>query len=223
MALIKPDLVLFDLDGTLVDSVPDLAYSIDRMLERLGIPARGEQKVRDWVGNGLEKLVKRALTDDMDAEPEDALYDQAYALFMEIYNNNACRDTRFYDGVEIGLDYLSRNQYKIGCVTNKRENFTHIILKQLGIFDTFGIVIGGDTLSRKKPDPLPLLHAAEYFQVKPENSLMIGDSTSDVKAARAAGFQILCVSYGYNHGRDIREADPDMVVDSLAELPVLFG
>ncbi len=223
MALSKPDMVLFDLDGTLVDSVPDLAYSIDHMLEELGIPARGEQKIRDWVGNGLEKLVKRALTDDMDAEPDTNLFDQAYALFMKIYNDNACLDTQFYDGVKTGLDYLSRNKYKVGCVTNKREKFTHIILKELGIFDSFGIVISGDTLSRKKPDPLPLLHAAEFFQVKPENSLMIGDSTSDVKAARAAGFQILCVSYGYNHGRDIREAEPDMVIDSLAELPILFG
>jgi phosphoglycolate phosphatase len=107
-------------------------------------------------------------------------------------------------------------------VTNKAAQFTHPLLKELGIFDRFDIVISGDTLPKKKPDPLPLLHGAEHFGVKPENALRLGDSMSDVKAARAAGFQIICMSYGYNHGEDIRDYNPDAVIDTMAELKDLL-
>jgi phosphoglycolate phosphatase len=103
-------------------------------------------------------------------------------------------------------------------VTNKAEQFTVPLLKDLGIFDDFGIVISGDTLEKKKPDPLPLLHAAKFFGVDPKDSMMLGDSVSDVKASRAAGFEIICMSYGYNHGNDIRDTNPDLVIDSMAEL-----
>ena len=118
-----------------------------------------------------------------------------------------------------GLDFLqSCEGLKIGCVTNKAAQFTLPLLKDLGIFDRFEIVISGDTLPEKKPHPLPLLHAAEALGVKPEDSMMLGDSKSDVKAARAAGFQIICMTYGYNHGEDIRNYSPDAVIDSMAEL-----
>ncbi|MGD8526885.1 MAG: HAD-IA family hydrolase, partial [Thioalkalispiraceae bacterium] len=110
-----------------------------------------------------------------------------------------------------------------GCVTNKAAQFTIPLLKDLGVHDDFSIIICGDTLEKKKPDPLPLLHAAEFFGVKPENAMMLGDSISDVKASRAAGFQIVCMSYGYNHGVDIRDAHPDAVIDSMAELPDILG
>ena len=115
-----------------------------------------------------------------------------------------------------------KSGYKIGSVTNKAEQFTIPPLKDLGLFDYFEIVISGDTLERKKPDPMPLLHAAEHFGVKPENALMIGDSVSDVKAARNAGFQIACMTYGYNHGVDIALSNPDALMDSMAELEYLL-
>ena len=216
-------MVLFDLDGTLVDSAPDLAYSVDTMLVEVGLPERGEDKIRQWIGNGIERTVKRALLDGMDGEPDHELFNRAFPIFMNIYAENAARKSKFYDGVMEGMNFLKSNNYKIGCVTNKQEKFTHILLKELGIFDDFGIVISGDSLPKKKPDPMPLLHAARHFNVKPENSLMVGDSMNDVQAARAAGFRILCVSYGYNHGKDIRETNPDAVVDSLAELPGLLN
>lgn len=223
MMLNKPEMVLLDVDGTLVDTVPDLAWCIDLMLDQLGLPQRGEDKVRRWVGNGLEVLIKRALTDEMDGEPDPALFEQAYDCFIPIYTDNTCRLSTFYDGVAEGLAYLKQSVCNLGCVTNKRETFTRILLNELGIYDDFGIVIAGDTLPRKKPDPLPLLHAADHFGVDPEKSLMIGDSVNDVHAARAAGFQVLAVSYGYNHDRDISEAEPDAVIDSLARLPELFA
>ena len=223
MALRKPEMVLLDVDGTLVDTAPDLAYAIDRMLQEIGLPVCGEKKVRAWIGSGIEQLVKRALTDDFTGKPENGLYEKAFPLFLDIYADNACKRSRIYNGVSEGLNYLKENDFKLGCVTNKRARFTNTLLKTLGIFDDFGIVISGDTLSKKKPDPMPLLHAARFFKVKPEAALMVGDSKTDVSAARAAGFQIIGVTYGYNLGEDIRRANPDAVVDSLAELPGLLN
>ncbi len=218
MGIHKPEMILIDVDGTLVDSVPDLAYCVDQMMHQLGLPERGEASVRHWVGNGVERLVKRALTNSLDGEPDDALYEQALPLFRELYADNTSKRSHLYDGVREGLDYLKQSGYRLGCVTNKAGEFTLPILRDLGVEDYFEVVICGDDTPRKKPDPLPLLTAAERMAVKPESALMLGDSQSDVKAARAAGFQIVCMSYGYNHGEDIRGFDPDAVIDSFTEL-----
>ena len=222
MSLQKPEMVLLDLDGTLVDSVPDMAFSLNRTLEAIGRPSHDTGTIRGWVGNGIEQLVWRALADQPDEEPDPALFNRAFAIFLEVYGENACVHGCLYPGVEEGIAYLKSRDIDLGCVTNKRGRFTELILKKLGIFDDLGIVIAGDTLPKRKPDPLPLLHAARHFNVAPQQALMIGDSFKDVEAARAAGFQVLCVTYGYNFGRDIRDAAPDAVVDSLAELPSLF-
>ena len=221
--LVKPDMILIDVDGTLVDSVPDLAYCIDEMMKQLGQPVHGEARVREWVGNGVERLVCRALIGQLDGEPDEALFEQAYPIFMELYAENTSKRSCLYPGVREGMDAMIRAGYKLGCVTNKAAQFTIPLLKDLGVHDDFAIIISGDTLEKKKPDPMPLLHVAEFFGVDPAKSLMVGDSVSDVKAARAAGFQIACMSYGYNHGVDIRESDPDAVMDSLEELIVLLG
>lgn len=218
----KPDMILIDVDGTLVDSVPDLVFCVDEMMKQLGMPERGEAAVRTWVGNGVERLTRRALINQLDGEPDDALFEKAYPIFLELYAENTSKRSSLYPGVREGLDYLKSAGYKLGCVTNKDSQFTIPLLKDLGIYDEFGIVICGDTLEEKKPHPLPLLHAAEFFGVKPENALMLGDSVSDVKAARAAGFQIVCMSYGYNHGVDIRDAKPDAVLDSMVQLQGLL-
>jgi len=220
---IRPGMVLIDLDGTLVDSVPDLAYCVDQMMHRLGRPPRGEAAVRNWVGNGVERLVRRALTGTLDGEPNEADYAQAYPLFLELYAENTATRSVLYPGVQSGLDLLARRGYRLGCVTNKAEAFTEPLLADLGIRGAFEIVISGDTLPEKKPSPLPLLYAAEWFGVEPAQALMVGDSVSDVKAARAAGFAIVCMSYGYNHGQDIREAEPDAVIDSMMELDRLLA
>jgi phosphoglycolate phosphatase len=214
----KPEMILIDVDGTLVDSVPDLAFCVDEMMQRLGRPVQGEAKVRDWVGNGVERLVRRALIGQLDGEPEEADFERAYPIFLELYAVNTSQRSLLYPGIREGLDYLKSQGYRLGCVTNKASRFTLPLLRDLGIHDEFEIIIAGDTLAKKKPDPLPLLHAAEKLGVKPEKALMIGDSQSDVKAARAAGFQIVCMSYGYNHGEDIRNSQPDAVINSLVEI-----
>jgi phosphoglycolate phosphatase len=216
--MLRPKMILIDVDGTLVDSVPDLAFCIDAMMEHLGRPPHGEAAVRNWVGNGVERLVRRALIGRLDGEPEEAEYARAYPIFVDLYRENTSKRSVLYPGIRQGLDYLLTEGYPLGCVTNKAAQFTEPLLKDLGIRDAFGIVISGDTLPRKKPDPMPLLHAADHFGVSPADALLVGDSVSDVKAARAAGFRIVCMSYGYNHGQDIREAEPDAVIDSLAEI-----
>jgi len=221
--LTKPEMVLIDVDGTLVDSVPDLAFCVDEMMKQLGMPVHGEAKVREWVGNGVERLVRRALIGKLDGEPDEALFAKAYPIYLELYAENTSARSLLYPGVKEGLAYLKAAGYKLGCVTNKAAQFTLPLLKDLGVYDEFAIVVSGDTLPQKKPDPAPLLHVARHFGVSPAKSLMIGDSVSDVKAARAAQFQIICMSYGYNHGMDIRDAHPDAVIDSMAELEGLLG
>jgi phosphoglycolate phosphatase len=193
------------------------------MMQRLGRPPRGEAAVRNWVGNGVERLVQRALTGDLDGEASDDDYARAYPLFLELYAENTSGRSALYPGVREGLELLGRLGYRLGCVTNKAAQFTEPLLADMGIRDAFELVVSGDTLPEKKPSPLPLLHAAEWFGVEPARALMVGDSISDVKAARAAGFAIICMSYGYNHGRDIRDFGPDAVIDSMTELDRLLA
>ena len=216
-------LVMFDLDGTLVDSVPDLAWCADRTLEDLGLPLVGEDKTRDYVGNGIYKLVKRFLTQQLDGEPDAALYDKALPIFWEYYRGNVSQFSQLYDGVQEALDELKAQGIKLACVTNKAEEFTQILLAHLKIDTYFEIMVGGDTLEKKKPDPMPLLHIAEVVGVAVENSLMVGDSQHDIAAARAAKMRVVAVPYGYNHGENIADSNPDAIVESLAELPALPG
>lgn len=152
----------------------------------------------------------------------DADYRKAYPIFLDLYAENTSKRSCLYPGIREGLDYLKAAGYKLGCVTNKAEQFTVPLLTDLGVAGDFSIIVSGDTLPQKKPDPAPLLHAAKFFGVDPAAALMVGDSVSDVKAARAAGFQIVCMSYGYNHGEDIRKSHPDAVIDALTEIQPLL-
>jgi len=218
MLLKRPEMVLIDVDGTLVDSVPDLAFCVDETMKAMDMETHGEARVRHWVGNGVERLVKRALLNDLNGEPDDALFARALPIFEDLYADNTSKRSCLYDGVSEALAFLKTTGVRIGCVTNKASQFTLPILKDLGISDYFETVLCGDQVERKKPDPQPLLMSAEKLGVSPKASLMLGDSMSDVKAARAAGFGIICMSYGYNHGEDIRDSNPDAVVDSMAEI-----
>lgn len=218
----KPKLILIDVDGTLVDSVPDLSYCVNAMMRELGMPEHSEEKVREWVGNGVERLTRRALIGQLDGEPDEELFRRAYPLFLDCYAVNTSKRSSLYPGIREGLDRLRAQGYILGSVTNKAAQFTVPLLKDLGVYNDFAVVVAGDTLDKKKPDPEPLLYAAKRMGVEPKDCLMVGDSISDVKAARAAGFQIVCMPYGYNHGNDINDANPDAVIDSLAQLDTLL-
>lgn len=217
-----PELVLFDLDGTLVDSVPDLAYSVDLALRELDMPMHGEDKIRSWVGRGAEKLVNAALTGEFDGEPDPDLFKKCFDLFSDIYLSNTDSRSTLYPGVREGLDHMASLGCKLACVTNKRELFTTPVLNAMNLQNDFLYVISGDTLPKKKPEPDQLLFVADKLGVSPAKSLMVGDSVNDLRAARAADMPILCVTYGYNHGENIADSSPDILVDSLAEMIELF-
>ena len=211
--------VLFDLDGTLVDSAPDLALAVDRMLGEMGREPAGESRVRCWVGNGARRLVERALTGHLDGRVEAAELEPALERFFEHYAECLVEYTQPYPGVVEALDQLEPRGLRLAVVTNKPARFTMPLLAHLGLRRHFHAVVSGDTLARRKPDPGPLLLAAEQCGVAPGAALMVGDSENDVRAARAAGMPVACVPYGYNHGADISQAGPDLLLDSLLALP----
>ena len=223
IAFANTRLVLFDLDGTLVDSVPDLAWSGNRMLTTLGLPERDPMLARAWVGNGIERFVKRFLTGDMTAEPEPSLFERGLEIFREAYAGHVSDLSEVYPGVVETLDYLQQTSLRLACVTNKASRFTHDLLAALDLERYFELIVAGDTTARKKPDPMPLQYAANHFGFECRDCLMVGDSSNDVRAARAAGFGIVCVPYGYNHGVDIGDAEPDLVIDNLRELIARFS
>ena len=222
LAAPPPRLVALDLDGTLVDTVPDIAWCIDRTMPRFGIPPRGEALVRRWVGNGVERLVERALTGGTESPAEPALLREACGVFLSLYARHGRDRSRAYPGVHEGVAALRAHGAALACITNKPRAPAVDLLAHLGLLDSLELVIGGDSLPRRKPDPLPLLHACSELRVTVENTVFVGDSINDVQAARGAGMRVACVRYGYNHGRDITEAAPDTVIDSLEEFALLY-
>jgi phosphoglycolate phosphatase len=215
-------LILFDLDGTLVDSVPDLAWCAGRMMQDLGLPEPAEDAARRWVGNGVERFVKRVLTGEMDAEPDSELFARGIELFQQLYARHVSDRSVLYPGVIDALERLAATDMHLACVTNKPEPFTSDLIEAMSLDSYFELVVAGNTTARKKPDPMPLHYAADRFALEYPACLMVGDSSNDVAAARAAGFAVVCVPYGYNHGADIQDAEPDLVVDDLRQLAEMF-
>lgn len=213
-----PRLVMFDLDGTLVDSVPDLAAAIDKTLLSLGLPVAGIEQVRDWVGNGARVLVRRALAGGLQHEHiDEARTEQALELFMQHYAESHAL-TQVYPGVRPTLDWLREQRVELAIVTNKPERFVAPLLDEKGLGGYFRWIIGGDTLPQQKPDPAALLHVLQLARVEAAQALFVGDSRNDVLAAKAAGIVCAALNYGYNHGRPIAEENPARVLDSLCEL-----
>ncbi len=217
-----PKTVLFDLDGTLVDSAPDLATAVDRMLVDVQRPPAGQHKVRQWVGNGAAVLVKRALADRFDHEQapgaDEATFIDALDRFYRFYAEVNGRQARVYDGVRPFLQALAEHACQLGVVTNKPQAFTGPLLDQMGLAHWFPVTVSGDTLAVRKPDPAPLHHAIRQLGGNPASTLMVGDSITDIRAARNAGVPVVAVRYGYNYGASIDTLGADIVVDSLAEL-----
>lgn len=212
-------LVLFDLDGTLVDSAPDIAAAANAALAAVGRPPRADELVRRYVGNGAERLIHRCLTGDLHGEAPPALFDACYASFMQHYSAGLCVRTRPYPGVEETLDTLAGRGYGLACVTNKLERFTLPLLAELGLARHFPIVVGGDTLRVRKPDPAPLLHAVKQGGGRVATSVMVGDSLTDVTAARNAGMRMICVTYGYSPNVNLADhAAADALVASMPEI-----
>ena len=208
---------MIDLDGTLADTIPDLAEAANMMLRELDRPGLERELIRTFVGKGIPKLVERALAGNLEGSAPAGLLARALPIYERCYAEVNGKYTVIYPGVSEGLRALRAMQLPLACVTNKAERFTLALLEHLQLARCFEQVIAGDTLPQKKPDPQPLLHACRGFGIAPGDMLMIGDSVNDVEAARAAGCPVFCVSYGYNEGRDVRELDVDAIVASLIE------
>lgn len=205
--------VTFDLDGTLVDSIPDLAAACHAMLTELGQPPRTDADIHRFVGKGMAVLVERCLT--WDAAPQAALLEAGIAAFRRHYAEVNGRDSTVYPGVMAGLEAFRSRGLRLGVVTNKPAAFTAPLLERMGLADYFQVVVSGDTLPFKKPRPEPLLHACALLGAAPDFNLHVGDSVNDIQAARAAGCPVLCVPYGYNEGRPLDSADCDALVSDL--------
>ncbi|HSR73258.1 MAG TPA: phosphoglycolate phosphatase [Sulfurovum sp.] len=224
MKFTNKEVILFDLDGTLIDSVPDLALAVNRMLEALDRETFGEDTIRYWVGNGAQVLVKRALSGktEIDESLDQTLSEEALKRFFMFYGENLCLNTATYPNVSTTLHALKEKGYRLVIVTNKPFEFVAPILKGLKLDGLFDFWLGGDSLDKKKPDPLPLLHACEKMQVSVEKCVMVGDSRNDLLAAKSAGMQSIGVTYGYNYGENISIYEPDLIVDDFADITAAF-
>lgn len=212
----------FDLDGTLLDSVPDLTKAIQLTLAELNLPNQQLDSVRGWVGNGARVLVKRALSGNMKAEVPNDLFERAYPIFLKHYAEHLNEDSALYDGVEQTLQALNDADILLACITNKPEQFTLPLLKELGLLELFDKVVCGDTFKHRKPHPMPLLETANFFNMSPEQAIMVGDSVNDIAAAQAAGFYSICVDYGYHGEDDVSELGADVVISHFSEINQLL-
>lgn len=221
-----PRALLFDLDGTLVHSLPDLADAVDDMLASYGLPALGESMLSTMIGNGSHKLIERAVAASRWCGAPTASADllaEAHQRFLQHYRLHFCRRSRLYPGVAAQLPALQQAGIALAVVTNKPIEFVQPLLHALGIGQYFAVLIGGDSLPEKKPSALPLQHACNALDVAIAETIMVGDSRTDIDAARAAGMRVIAVSYGYNHGEPIATAEPDAVLDSFSQLSALWS
>lgn len=206
---------IVDLDGTMVDTLGDFCAALDGMLADLALPPVPPAAVAGMVGKGSEHLIRSVLAH---VGASDAHYDAAWDRYQHHYAQVNGRHSQVYPGVVEGLEQLRTQGLVLACLTNKPTAFAHTLLQQKGLDGFFLRVFGGDAFARKKPDPLPLLATCQALGSVPARTLMVGDSSNDAQAARAAGCPVVLVSHGYNHGQPVREVDADGWIDSLAEL-----
>ena len=215
--LAQREVLLFDLDGTLVDSATDLHRAMNMSLNALQLPTVTEAQVRVWVGKGTALFCQSTLQ-HLTGKVDPAQQQQLLDTFLKIYNADPCVETQPFDGILEFLEWGLAQKKTMICVTNKPELPARAIVDHLGMTHYFADVIGGDRFEERKPHPRQLLHCVEQYAQSKDQVLMIGDSSNDVEAARRAGIDCVVVSYGYNHGENILDCQPQQVVDNLCEL-----
>ena len=215
--------VAVDLDGTMVDTAPDFHVAINAMLSALDRPQASLQTVVDSVGKGTDHLIRGILGARLQGDSLEAQFAKARALYLDHYRAINGRHSRIYPGVVEGLAAMKDMGLRMACVTNKPYEFARGLLDCTGLGRWFEVVYGGDSLPRRKPDPLPLLQVARDFSVAPAAMLAIGDSSNDAMAARAAGCKVMVLPYGYNHGLPVQTIEADGIVGSLMEAAELLA
>ena len=208
---------IVDLDGTMIDTLSDFVVVLDLVLDELALPRVGREFIERTIGKGSEHLVRSVLAQ---AGADESFYPRAWALYQHHYLEINGAHASVYPGVVEGLTLLRERRLMLACLTNKPTAFALPLLRQKGLDGFFRVVFGGDAFERKKPDPLPLQKTCEALGTLPQHTLMIGDSSNDARAARAAGCPVVLVSYGYNHGQSVAEVDADGVVDRIDELVI---
>lgn len=206
---------IIDLDGTMLDTMPDFTVAINAMRADMDLAPIAQAVILPMVGKGSDNLIRAVLARDFDAATVEARFDAAMASYQRHYLAINGQHSTLFAGVVEGLTAMRANGLRLACVTNKPIAFTTPLLALKGLAGYFDLVYGGDSLAQKKPHPLPLLQVCRDFDLAPLMVVAIGDSSNDAEAARAAGCPVLTVPYGYNHGRSIQEIDSDGIVGSL--------
>ena len=211
------DTLLFDLDGTLVDTAPDLHHALNSTLGSVELGPVDIELTRHWVGHGAKKMISSAL-EQHNERSADAIVEKLYTSFLAYYRRHIAIFSKPFPGVSLTIQHLAHKGCKLGVVTNKRYDLSELLLKELNLLRYFSLVVGGDTLSVAKPKPDPLLHACKELDTPPERAIFVGDSITDVACARSAGCPIVLVPYGYNQGVSVSTLGADRTIESLVEL-----
>jgi len=211
---------IVDLDGTMVDTVGDFEVALRLALADFGQPAVSRAFIARTVGKGSEHLLVQSLAE---IGAPARLYEEVWARYQHHYIAINGQHSAVYPGVVEGLQALRAAGCKLACLTNKPNAFARPLLAQKGLSGYFDHAFGGDAFARKKPDPLPLLETCKALGTAPARTLMVGDSSNDAAAARAAGCRVVLVSYGYNHGEPVASASPDAIVDRLDQIPAVLA
>lgn len=219
----EKELIIFDFDGTLINSIPDITIAVNEMLTHYNYQSLTVEKVTPFVGNGAKILVERALVyANNDQKVSDKYLDEAFAIYFAAYKKVSCKLTFMYPNVLETLEYLHYKKYKMAICTNKPFEFIEPILDKLSIKKFFVSWIGENSLPKKKPDPSPLFYLAETIGISVEKCIMVGDSKNDILAAQNAFIESIGVSYGYNYNENIADYNPTIVLDDFITLKELF-
>jgi len=221
MTIQNKKLFIFDLDGTLVDTAPDFKNSINYMLNELNESEVSLKEIRNWVGYGARELIRRTVVDKNIPHDEQRI-EEMLKIFLLHYTHNIDDDSVLFNNVRNVLEFLKDNGIKLAVCTNKMERLSNILLEKLNVLHMFDYLVGGDSLSKSKPDPFPLLNICEKLNTEISDSIMIGDSVTDLNAGKGAGMPVVLVSYGYTDNKDIYN-EADLVINDFSQLKELVN
>ena len=214
MPITNRKMMLFDLDGTLVDTAPDFRNSVNYMLEHYSEPLVTLEEIRDWVGYGGRELIRRTMLAKK-IEFDDAKLDTMLELFLSHYTENIDDDSKLYDNVKETLVFLKDNNITLSVCTNKDEKLSNTLLEKLDVLHLFDYLVGAHTFEKRKPHPMPILKTLEHLNMSKDEAVMIGDSITDLKSAQGAGIPIVLVDYGYTDNKDIYN-EADLVISNFS-------
>ena len=220
MPITNRKMMLFDLDGTLVDTAPDFRNSVNYMLEHYSEPPVTLKEIRDWVGYGGRELIRRTMLAKK-IEFDDAKLDTMLELFLSHYTENIDDDSKLYDNVKETLVFLKDNNITLSVCTNKDEKLSNTLLEKLDVLHLFDYLVGAHTFEKRKPHPMPILKTLEHLNMSKDEAVMIGDSITDLKSAQGAGIPIVLVDYGYTDNKDIYN-EADLVISNFSKLKELI-